>query len=86
MEAVADIAVLDLKDSPVEFTDTSGHRRSAHRQFAVRHTIRAGAVWGAPTHPGLGRAYLQNELSTTPKPPESPHGPSSSRTIATTLC
>ena len=58
MEAVADIAVLDLKDSPVEFTDTSGHRRSAHRLFAVRHTIRAGAVWGAPTHPGLGTSIL----------------------------
>jgi len=56
--AVADIAVLELKDSPVEFTDTFGHRRTADRQFAVRHTIRAGAVWGAPAHPGVGTSVL----------------------------
>jgi dihydroorotase len=56
--AVADIAVLDLTDSPVEFTDTFGHQRSAHRQFAVRQTIRAGAVWGHPAHPGVGTSVL----------------------------
>jgi NAD(P)-dependent dehydrogenase (short-subunit alcohol dehydrogenase family) len=75
-----------LKDSPVEFTDTSGHRGqpTAHSR-CVRPSARAqcGAL---PPILAWGRAYLQNELSTTPEPPESSHGPSSSRTIATTLC
>jgi len=56
--AVADMAILDLKESPVEFTDTFGHNRSADRQFEVRHTIRADAIWGAPSHPGLGTSVL----------------------------
>ena len=56
--AVADIAVLDIKDDPVEFTDTFGRRRSADRQFAVRQTIRAGIVWGSPSHPGVGTSVL----------------------------
>jgi dihydroorotase len=55
---VADIAILDLKESPVEFADTFGHNRAADRQFEVRHTIRAGAIWGAPSHPGLGTSVL----------------------------
>jgi dihydroorotase len=56
--AVADIAILDVMDDPVEFTDTFGHRRSGDRQFAVRQTIRAGLVWGAPSHPGVGTSVL----------------------------
>lgn len=56
--AVADIAVLDQTSEPIEFADTFGHQRTANGQLHARHTIRAGLVWGAPTHPGIGVAAL----------------------------
>ena len=55
---VADIAVLDLKPGPVQFSDTVGHSRKSDRQLVCRATIRAGVVWGAPAHPGVGVAVL----------------------------
>ncbi|MDQ6719583.1 MAG: amidohydrolase family protein, partial [Candidatus Dormibacteraeota bacterium] len=56
--AVADIAVLDLQAGPVEFADTFGHHRTGQQRLIARHTIRAGTVWGAPTHPGTGVALI----------------------------
>lgn len=56
--AVADIAVLDLLSGAVELTDNFGHRRSTNTTLSARHTIRAGAVWGSPTHPGTGVAVI----------------------------
>lgn len=56
---VADIAVLDVKPGAVEFSDTFGHSRRADRQLTCRATIRAGVVWGAPTHPGVGVGVLK---------------------------
>ncbi len=56
--SVADIAVLDLVHEPVQFTDTFGHKRSGSERLTARRTIRAGVVWGAPSHPGIGTAVL----------------------------
>jgi hypothetical protein len=62
----------------------TGGQPDAHSRCVIPS---APAQWGAlPPILAWGRAYLQDELSTTPKPPESSHGPSSSRTIATTWC
>ena len=55
---VADIAVLDLGRESVQFADTFGHTRSATQRLTARHTIRAGVVWGAPSHPGVGVAVV----------------------------
>jgi len=55
---VADIAVLDLGREPVQFADTFGHTRSATERLTARHTVRAGIVWGAPSHPGIGVAVV----------------------------
>jgi hypothetical protein len=64
--------------------DTVGHGHfPALVALAARRALGTGTGCSARLP---GRAYLQNELSITPKPPESSHGPSSSRTIATTLC
>lgn len=51
---VADIAILDMNDGPHEYADTTGHTRSASVWLSARHTVRAGIVWGLPTHPGTG--------------------------------
>jgi len=56
--SVADIAVLDQTSEPIEFHDTFGHRRTGNGQLKARHTIRAGRVWGVPTHPGAGVAVF----------------------------
>ena len=55
---VADIAVLDLHHEQVQLSDTFGHTRSGQERLTARLTIRAGAVWGAPSHPGMGVAVL----------------------------
>ena len=70
----------------VEFTGTcvTGGQPTANSRCVIPSApTRCGAL---PPILAWGRAYLQNELPTTPKPPESSHGPSSSRTIATALC
>ena len=52
--AVADIALLEIRDGEIRLKDTSGNSRTAGRSFAVRKTIRAGQAWNGPfTHPGL---------------------------------
>jgi dihydroorotase len=56
--AVADIAVLDQTAETIDFADTFGHQRTANGQLKARYTIRAGLVWGAPTHPGTGVAVF----------------------------
>ena len=55
---VADIAVLEKRNGEVQLTDTFGNTRTADRQLMARATIRAGVVWGAPAHPGIGVAVL----------------------------
>lgn len=55
---VADIAVLDLQPASDHFVDTFGHQRAAAERLTARHTIRAGVVWGSPSHPGVGVAVL----------------------------
>ncbi len=55
---VADIAVLDVSSGDFLLSDTFGHTRNADRQISARATIRAGVVWGAPAHPGIGTAVL----------------------------
>ncbi len=53
---VADIAVLDVASGEITLSDTFGHTRTADRTISARATIRAGVVWGAPSHPGIGVA------------------------------
>jgi dihydroorotase len=55
---VADIAVLDLQNTPSQFADTFGHERTGAARLTARHTIRGGAVWGSPSHPGIGVGVL----------------------------
>jgi dihydroorotase len=55
---VADLTVLDLKSPEVEYRDTFGHVRHSTHQLSCRASVRAGVVWGAPTHPGVGVAVL----------------------------
>jgi dihydroorotase len=55
---VADIAVLDLQTTPSKFADTFGHERTGAERLTARHTIRGGAVWGSPSHPGIGVGVL----------------------------
>lgn len=55
---VADIAVLDLVEEPLQLEDCAGELRTVERRLVARHTVRAGAVWGAPAHPGVGTSLL----------------------------
>lgn len=55
---VADIAVLDRQDTELQYQDTFGHVRRSRGRLTCRATVRAGVVWGAPTHPGVGVAML----------------------------
>ena len=56
--SVADVAVLDRRRERTEFADTFGNERTAAETLSARHTIRAGAVWGVPAHPGTGIAVI----------------------------
>lgn len=56
--SVADVAVLDRHRSPTVMFDTFENERTAEEALVARHTIRAGLVWGAPTHPGTGISVL----------------------------
>ena len=56
--SVADVAVLDRRRERTEFADTFGNERTADETLSARHTIRAGAVWGVPAHPGTGIAVI----------------------------
>jgi dihydroorotase len=55
---VADVSVLDLEQIDTEYRDTSGHVRHSRHRLGCRATVRAGVVWGVPTHPGVGVAVL----------------------------
>lgn len=49
----ADIAILELRDEPTIFRDSSGAERQAQRYLNAYKTIRAGIPWGGPfPHPG----------------------------------
>jgi dihydroorotase len=50
----ADIAVVTIRDAPLEVGDAFGNRRTINRQIHVLHTIRAGLPWSGPfPHPGV---------------------------------
>jgi NAD(P)-dependent dehydrogenase (short-subunit alcohol dehydrogenase family) len=82
---VAELGRLDtvINNAGVMRPVTGGQPTANSRCVIPSAPAQCGAL---PPILAWGRAYLQNELSTTPKPPESSHGPSSPRTIATTLC
>lgn len=58
---VADVAILDMLAGPHDFSDTSGHSRTADAWLSARHTIRAGLVWGSPAYPGTGVTVLAEQ-------------------------
>ena len=54
---VADIAILEVQEGPVELEDSDGGQRLADRRIEARQTIRGGYVWGGP-YPYPGRSSL----------------------------
>jgi dihydroorotase len=68
LNGVADIAVLGLEPSEMEFTDSSGARRRASQVFRVHAAIRAGMPWVGPApHPGrAGGSRSHLDLRTDP--------------------
>jgi dihydroorotase len=47
-----DAAIFDVVDGPWEFHDAEGNTRAWDRRIQVRHTVRAGRLWGRPyPHP-----------------------------------
>jgi dihydroorotase len=50
--ASGDVAVFDVIEEPWEFYDAAGNTRNWERRIQVRHTVRAGRLWGRPyPHP-----------------------------------